>query len=135
MYVVGKLMINELKNSKRLAEFIRFCAVGALCTFIDAAIFYTVGLFACYQLALVSGYCLSLVINYFLTIYWTFKVKPTKKNLAGLVGAHLFNLFVIRMGCMWLFIHMIGFTENVAYVPTLLISIVLNFMLVKWVVE
>ena len=127
-------MISKLKSNRKLAEFIRFCAVGALCTLIDAVIFYAVEFVASYQLALVSGYCFSLIVNYFLTIYWTFRVRPSKRNVAGLVGAHLFNLFVVRMGLMWLFIHVIGLAENVAYLPNLFISVILNFILIKWII-
>lgn len=127
-------MISKLKNNQQLAEFIRFCVVGVLCTLIDAAIFYTIELISCYQLALISGYCISLIVNYFLTVCWTFKVRPSKRNLAGVVSVHLFNLFVIRMGLMYVFIYMIGLVENMAYIPTLIISVILNFILIKWII-
>ena len=80
------------------------------------------------------GFSFGILLYYFLTIYWTFRVRPSKRNVAGLVGAHLFNLFVVRMGLMWLFIHVIGLAENVAYLPTLFISVILNFILIKWII-
>lgn len=88
----------KLDNS--MIQFCKFCIVGVLCTCIDATIFYTVIRFSSYQVSLVTGYVLSLLINYFLTIYWTFNSKPSKKNAAGVVIAHLFNLFIVRMGLM-----------------------------------
>ena len=97
--------IKEWLNRDAVKELIRFCIVGVLCTALDSAIFYTVRLFAPYQVALVAGYLLSLIANYFLTIYWTFKSKPNTKNAVGIVAAHLFNLFVVRMGLMYCFVN------------------------------
>lgn len=118
----------------KYSEFIRFCMVGALCTGIDAVIFYTVRSFATYPIALVSGYMLSLIANYFLTIYWTFKSKPNTKNAIGVVSSHLFNLFVVRMGLMFIFVDLMMINDRISYVPTLAISIITNFFIVKMVV-
>lgn len=128
-------LIDKYKTNKSFQEFVRFCIVGGICTVLDASIFYVVRLFAPYQVALASGYCLSLIVNYFLTIYWTFKKKASAKNALGVVGAHLFNLFVVRMGLMFLFVDCLGMDDKVAYVPTLLISMVTNFIVVKFVVN
>lgn len=128
-------LINKYKTNKSFREFVRFCIVGGICTVLDATIFYVVRLFASYQVALVCGYCLSLIVNYFLTIYWTFKKKASVKNAIGVVGAHLFNLFVVRMGLMYLFVDCMGMDDKIAYVPTLLISMVTNFIVVKFVVN
>lgn len=120
---------------ERYGEFIRFCVVGAVCTGIDACIFYVVRTFASYQIALVSGYILSLVINYFLTIYWTFKSKPNPKNAVGVVAAHIFNLFVVRMGLMYIFVNGFSVNDRLAYIPTLAISVITNFIIVKLVIN
>lgn len=120
---------------KNVSEFLRFCIVGALCTGIDAAIFYIFRTFASYQVSLISGYLLSLIVNYILTIYWTFKTESNIKNLVGIVSAHLFNLFVVRMGLMYFFVDVLNMNDGIAYVPTLLISVILNFVIVKLVVN
>ena len=128
--------IKEIYNSDpKLGEFLRFCIVGVIATALDAGIFYLVRLFASYQIALVSGYCLSLIVNYLLTIYWTFKKKPTTGNLVGVIAAHMFNLFVVRMSLMWLFVNMAGIPDSIAYIPTLLISMVTNFLVVRFAVN
>ena len=119
----------------KYGEFLRFCIVGVIATALDAGIFYLVRLFASYQIALVSGYCLSLIVNYLLTIYWTFKKKPTTGNLVGVIAAHMFNLFVVRMSLMWLFVNMAGIPDRIAYIPTLLISMVTNFLVVRFAVN
>lgn len=116
-------------------EFFRFCIVGGICTLIDAGIFYSVRLFAVYQVALVSGYVLSLVVNYFLTVLWTFKTKPSALNAVAVVGAHLFNLFVVRMGLMHCFTIGLHINDRIAYVPTLIISIITNYLIIKFLIK
>ena len=130
------MSIKEIySGDSKSAEFIRFCIVGAIATALDAGIFYLVRLFAPYQVALVSGYCLSLIVNYLLTIYWTFKKKPSTGNLFGVIAAHMFNLFVVRMSLMWIFVNMMEIPDRIAYIPTLLISMVTNFLVVRFAVN
>lgn len=128
-------MIKQLNSILRNSEFVRFCIVGVICTAIDAVIFYAVRSFASYPVALVSGYVLSLIVNYFLTIYWTFKSKPNAKNAIGVVAAHLFNLFIVRMGLMYIFVDFISINDRIAYIPTLAISVITNFLIVKLVIN
>ncbi len=122
-------------DKEGMREFIRFCIVGLIATGVDAAIFYTVRCFAPYQVALASGYLISLVFNYFFTVRWTFKARTTVKNAVGVLLAHLFNLFVVRMSLMYIFIHGCSLTDKVAYLPTLAISMFTNFLVVKFVVK
>ena len=122
-------------NRESFDEFIRFCVVGVLATILDAAIFYTVRTFAPYQIALASGYLLSLIFNYFLTVRWTFKKQTNIKNAMGLVSAHLFNLFVVRMGLMFIFVDMCSINDKIAYIPTLGISMFTNFIIIKIVLQ
>jgi putative flippase GtrA len=130
------MSIKEIYNGEsKSAEFIRFCIVGVIATALDAVIFYLVRLFASYQIALVSGYCLSLIVNYLLTIYWTFKKKPSTGNLFGVIAAHMFNLFVVRMSLMWIFVNIAEIPDRIAYIPTLLISMVTNFLVVRFAVN
>ena len=130
------MSIKEIYSGEsKSAEFIRFCIVGVIATALDAAIFYLVRLFASYQIALVSGYCLSLIVNYLLTIYWTFKKKPSTGNLFGVIAAHMFNLFVVRMSLMWIFVNIMEIPDRIAYIPTLLISMVTNFLVVRFAVN
>ena len=130
------MSIKEIySGDSKSAEFVRFCIVGVIATALDAGIFYLVRLFAPYQVALVSGYCLSLIVNYLLTIYWTFKKKPTTGNLVGVIAAHMFNLFVVRMSLMWIFVNIMEIPDRIAYIPTLLISMVTNFLVVRFAVN
>lgn len=131
-------MLNDLRKSnniQRLNEFIRFCIVGIICTGIDAGIFYCVRNVASYQISLLCGYCLSLMVNYLLTIYWTFKSRPSVKNAIAVVASHLINLFVVRMGLMFLFINIMDINDRIAFIPTLVISVVINFLMIKFTVN
>lgn len=149
--------IKSLKENQKLLEFVKFCIVGGISTGIDACIFFTVKQFTIYQIALVSGYAISFIsgltdaqltaialvsgytisfiANYFMTVLWTFKSKPNKKNAIGVLAAHLINLFVVRFGLMYLFVEICKMDSNIAYIPTLLISIVASFILVRLAVK
>lgn len=127
--------IQELLKQKEVQQFMRFCIVGGTCAMIDAAIFYIVRLFAPYQVALVSGYLLSLCVNYLLTVYWTFKTGSSVKNLVGIVGAHLFNLFIVRMGLMLLFVEALGLKDSIAYIPMTVISAITNYLVIRTVIK
>lgn len=131
----GKKSIDNLYHSSKGQVFIRFCIVGVIATLIDATIFYLVNDIASYQIALISGYIISLIANYFMTVLWTFKVRPTARNALGVLLAHLFNLFIVRMSLMFLFVDVMLINEKLAYIPTLLISMITNFLVVRLVVR
>ncbi|MBR6368925.1 MAG: GtrA family protein [Bacteroidaceae bacterium] len=78
--------IKSLKENQKFLEFVKFCIVGGISTGIDACIFFTVKQFTIYQIALVSGYAISFIANYFMTVLWTFKSKPNKKNAIGVLA-------------------------------------------------
>jgi len=133
MVVVDK--IKEFLREKETQQFIRFCIVGGTCAMIDAAVFYVVRLFAPYQVALISGYLISLCVNYLLTVYWTFQTQSSVLNLIGIVGAHMFNLFIVRMGLMLLFVEWIGLPDSIAYIPMAIISAITNYLVIRTVVK
>ncbi len=77
----------------------------------------------------------SLIVNYYLTTKWTFKVKQTWGNLIGIIAVHMVNLFVVRMGLMYVFVQMMGMSSDIAYVPTLCISVVFSFIAIKLIIH
>lgn len=130
-----KTLVQWYQSNQNARQFVRFCIVGAICTVLDASIYYTTLLFAPKEVALVCGYCLSLVLNYYLTIHWTFETHASPQNAVGIVGAHLINLFVVRMGLMYIFTTGMNLSAQTAYVPMLLISMVTNFLIIKLIVN
>lgn len=149
--MLTKEQIREILSHKETQKFIRFCIVGGICFLIDAAVFYSVRPFAPeiadhlrsflgisvapWRIPLVSGYIISLCFNYLLTVYWTFNTGASVRNLAGVVGAHLFNLFVVRMVLMWLFVKGLGMSDSVAYLPMAVISAITNYIVIRTVVK
>lgn len=125
----------KIMNRKEVQEFVRFCIVGLLCTILDALIYYSFLTFATYHVALISGYSISLLANYFLTIYWTFNTKPSFNNLAGVLSAHLFNLFIVRLGLLFFFVEKCKLSEQIGYIPMLSISVISNFIILKTVLH
>lgn len=128
-------MRRNLSKYQSVKELVRFCIVGVFCTLLDGGIFYLVRLVAPYLVALVCGYLLSLCMNYYLTVKWTFRVKASTGNAVGVVMAHLFNLFVVRFSLMWLLVEVMGLSDSLAYVPTLAVSVVVNFILVRFAIK
>ena len=117
-----------MKESVR--QFVRFIIVGCICTMTDMVLFYVLRMFVPYQPAMIVGYLTSLTINYLLTVYWTFGTQASIMNLVGIVLVHLFNLFVVRMGLMYVFVRQMAMDDRVAFVPTLVISSLVVFFMV-----
>ena len=117
------------------SEFAKFCIVGVICTIIDASVFYETHETIGYRMAMVLGFVVSISVNYLLNIFWSFRVKPSVKNALGTISAHCFNIFVVRMCLMWLFVDCILLPDSVAYIPTLMISTITNFLVIHYVVH
>lgn len=124
---------NQWNGSTTQAQFLRFCCVGALCTFIDWGVFCVSCNVVSYQIAAIFGFIVSFMVNYILTALWTFKTSPTKKNFAGMIVAHILNLFVVRMGLLFILVDMLQLNERIAYIPTLFASAITSFILMKFV--
>lgn len=121
---------NLLKKHKAI-EFIRFCIVGCIAALIDVGIFNVVLFFTNYLISTICGFAVSWVANYILSTYWTFKEKPNTKNFFGVLISHLINLFLVRMGLMYIFVDVLSLNDRIAYVPTLLLSAITSFLMVK----
>lgn len=132
---MSKHRLYEFIRSVKFQEFLRFSIVGGVCTLIDVGIFYLSYSSLGYRLAIIAGFAVSVGVNYILNIYWSFKEKPTVKNAIGLLMVHLLNIFVIRITLMWIFVDHIMLPESVAYIPTILISVITNFIIVRFVVK
>lgn len=123
------------KLSGKSVEFLKFCIVGVLCTTIDASVFYCTHIYIGYQNAIIFGFLISITINYLLNVLWSFHRKPSLYSVLGVVAANCFNIFVVRLTLMWLFINYASLSEAIAFIPTLLISIFTNFLIVRFLVN
>ncbi len=116
-------------------QFIRFCIVGAFATLLDAALFYMFRQWMSYQASMVLSYTICLLLNMVLTLRWTFRRKFSLRNVMGVMWAHLFNLFVVRYKLMELFVVTLKMSDRLAYLPTLGISVVVNFLIIRAIVH
>lgn len=123
-----------MKNGK-LREFIRFCFVGVVCTAIDAIVFLLFHGIVGYRIAIVTGFILSFGLNYLLNISWSFNVRQSKKNACGFIAAHLFNIFVVRWGLMFIFVDLGEINETIAYMTTLVFSVISNFFIIRFILH
>jgi len=119
---------------KTISSFARFCIVGTICTCIDAFIYFLFLPYGGYKVSIIIGYIIGLIFNYFLTIYWTFKTHPNPQNAFGVITAHLINLFIIRMGLMYVFTNKLMLTEKLSYIPTMIISVIINYILIHFII-
>ena len=118
-----------------MKQFIRFCFVGVFATAVDAGLFYILRQWLPYQLSMVISYSLSLCVNVVLTLLWTFDARMNIRNASSVAVVHLFNLFVVRFGLMALFVAGMVINDKVAFIPTLFISVITNFVIVKTVIH
>ncbi len=118
-----------------MQQFIRFCIVGTFATLLDAALFYMFRQWMSYQASMVLSYTICLLLNMVLTLRWTFRRKFSLRNVMGVMWAHLFNLFVVRYKLMELFVVTLKMSDRLAYLPTLGISVVVNFLIIRAIVH
>lgn len=126
---------DNIKQNPKSIEFVKFCIIGCICTTIDAGIFYAIHSSTGYRIAMICGFCISIIFNYLLNTYWSFKAKPTISNIVGFLVAHCLNIFFVRISLMWLFVDLLQITDGIAYIPTLLISTVTNFLIIRFIMK
>ena len=130
--------IFKLKINNKLIEFLRFACVGVVATCIHYGLYWVLQKFInvdkdvwLSNINYTIGYIVSFVCNFFLTSYFTFRVKPSFGKLFGLGGAHAIN-FLLHMVLLNLFLF-IGVDEDYAPIPVFAIAIPVNFLLVRFV--
>ncbi len=77
------------------------------------------------------AYFISFLLNFFLSSFFTFKVKPDWLKLFGMIGAHIVN-YLIHIGLFRLVL-MLGIDKVYAPIPVLAIAVPLNFLMVRFV--
>ena len=112
----------------------RFVLVGALGTGVQYGIYYLlltvfqrqwpdVGILT--SVAFTVGFVAEMVCNYFLTSYYTFRVKPSLKNIGGFLIGRALN-YVIQL----LFLHMmiwLHVSEEWAGIVAIMLAGVINY--------
>ena len=121
----------DIARNKTIGQLFRFGIVGAIATVLHYSIYLVLKGRIDTTIAFIIGYCISFIVNYFLSASFTFKKETSIKNVLGFLGAHLFNM-LLQTGLLNVFIHL-GINSNWAPIPVYAIAIPVNFMLVRFV--
>jgi len=128
-------MVKKITHDYRFGEFIRFCIVGTLAATIHYGIYFLLQLFFTSTLWLsidyTIGYVVSLVCNYFMTTYFTFKSNVSVKHTAGFGFSHVVN-YTLHIALFNLFIG-IGIDQRIAPILVLLVAVPTNFTILHFV--
>lgn len=118
-------------NKRKLFEFIRFGMVGIIAAGIHYGIYYFLQLRMNVNVAYTLGYVISMVCNFFLTSYLTFRTNPSAKKAIGFGASHLINyllhIFLLNVFLFW------GVSNEWAPILVLSIAVPTNFVLLRFV--
>ncbi len=115
----------------KISEFLRFVLVGLTATGVHYCIYYLLIKHIDYNLSYTIGYLLALIMNFYLTAFFTFKEKPSWKNFSGMAGAHGIN-YLLHIALLNIFLFL-GLSKNIAPFPVFAIAVPVNFILVRFV--
>ncbi len=126
---------HRIIEDKKVRQFVRFCCVGVVAAGIHYAVYYAVQLIATssfwLNMAYTVGYVVSLLCNFFMTTYITFRSKASVKRAAGFGGSHLVNYLIHIV----LFNLLIALNVHRLLAPILVLAVAVptNFMILRWV--
>lgn len=129
-----RLTDRETQNGK-IQEFIRFCIVGVIASGIHYLVYCLLQLIYSGSLwlsiAYTIGYIVSLVCNFFMTTYFTFRSKVSVGKAASFGGSHIIN-YTLHMVLFNLFITL-GIDRLIAPILVLMIAVPTNFTILHFV--
>lgn len=130
-----QLIENIRTRQGKLYEFLRFCMVGGVATVLHYGIYLLLQTFMNHgvwlSVAYTIGYCTSLVCNFFLTTYFTFRSKASTGKAAGFGFSHLVN-YLLHIVLFNIFIA-IGIDKVFAPIFVLAIAVPTNFTILHFV--
>lgn len=119
----------EKKLKGNFLELVRFGIVGLIAMSIHYGIYWLLIKITTPTLAYTAGYGISLVFNFLLSIFFTFKTKPNYKKGIRFVLSHGIN-YLLHIFLLHIFLH-VGVPEVYAPFPVLAIAVPVNFILVR----
>ena len=117
----------------RYKELVRFGITGIVSTIVTYIVYYICLTFTNPTIAFLIGYLVAFVINYIMTLTFTFKVKASPKNGVGFVVSNVIN-FLLCEFFLNIFIS-IGVAKQWAPIPMYVVCIPINFLLVRYVMK
>lgn len=128
-YLCNMKKLNISKET--IGEMIRFSIVGVLVTAIHYGVYWLLQLVMNVNIAWTAGYIAGFIFNYYMSAYYIFRKKTSAKNGAGFGVAHIVN-YLLQMALLNFFIW-IGLSAEMAPVGVYVVSIPVNFLLVRFV--
>jgi len=114
---------------KRIYQLLRFGIVGVLATGIHYGIYRVFLNWLNPTLAYSIGYAVSFIFNFFLSSYFTFKVRPDVKKGIGFAFSHGIN-YLLHICLLNVFLYL-GLSKALAPFPVFAIVVPINFLLVQ----
>lgn len=114
-------------------EIIRFGITGVVSTVVTYLVYYICLTFANPAIAFLIGYFIAFIVNYIMTLTFTFKVKASAKNGAGFIISNIINFLLCEL-FLNIFIS-IGVAKQWAPIPMYAVCIPINFFLVRFVMK
>lgn len=131
------MRFQEIYNSPKIKEFIRFCLVGGLATILHYGIYLLllkaikIDVVWWTNLAYTFGYVISWFVNLYLTAHFTFKKDVTLKRSVGFAFSHFVN-YLLHMLLLNLYLKW-GIGKEFAPIFVYLVAVPVNFLLVRFV--
>ncbi|MCH5301975.1 MAG: GtrA family protein [Prevotella sp.] len=114
---------------KRITEFLRFGVTGAVATAIHYAVYFALMRWLEANVAFTIGYVVSFLVNYGLSTWFTFHVRPTWARFLKFATSHAVN-YVVQISLFNLF-RWLGVPDAWAPLPVYAVAIPVNFLLVR----
>ena len=133
-YVIRNIQIRKMFTKSRIIEIMLFGMVGTTAMVIHYSIYYVLLPFLPITISFSVGYLVSFLYNFMMTSYFTFKVKPTVKKFSRFATSHGIN-YIIQIVLLNLFQLLFKVGERVAPLFVYLISIPLNYILVRFAMK
>ena len=121
---------------KKYRSAVRFVLVGAIGTGVQYGIYYILlGVFqykwpevvVLTSLAFTIGFVVEMVLNYFMTSFYTFRVRPSLKNAGGFIIGRTLNYFIqIGLLNILIWLHM---SEEWAGLTAIALAGVINYFM------
>jgi putative flippase GtrA len=116
---------------ERFGQLARFGIVGVVASGIHYGVYCLILLATGATMAFTVGYAVALVCNYFLTTFFTFRAKPSPKNMAGFGFSHLVN-YLLQVALLNLFLWL-DMGEHLAPIAVLAVAVPVNFTILRFV--
>lgn len=128
-----KMIIKKILNKQNIGEVLRYGVVGGMAVLLHYGIYYLLLRWMDHNIAFTIGYMGSLMANYILSTFFTFKVGLSWKKFIGFTVSHAANYF-LQIFLLNFFIW-IGLSKVYAPIGVYSISIPFSFLLVRFVLK